>query len=195
VVQARNRIEELKTLEDWNRACERNTIKEYLHVVEEHPDSEFCSEALEKIKLLRAEVEAERERRLEAARRQREMERTQWEELLIRFRDNVESDCEAIDKFMEAVKTIKKQHGPFAEFRSEAELALERGNYSKYFRNRPGRLNKTIAYLDKIIATTEGQPVHSLRGYRDAPPGPLCRAVANELRRGNIDEDVLAETK
>lgn len=194
VDQARNRIKALKALADWEWTRDKDTLKAYQLFLEKHPDSEFCPEAGERISALRDEASAARAEQREAARRQRKREEDEREEAVLRkLRAIVESDCESIDEFTARVKGIKELYvEQLVELGIELEPEWRRPRYPAPVEDLIERLLMAFSYFDKLIAATDGPRVYSLSWTLDASPGPLCRAVAEELTRGNLDEDVVA---
>jgi len=188
--QARNRIKTLKASDDWKWTRDRDTIKAYQLFVEKHPDSEFSTEARKRISALIDE----RAKQLEDARRKRERDEDKRKRAVLRkLRAVVESDCKFIDEFTAKVKGIKELYADqLVELGIKLEPAWERYRYPEPLQDLLERIDKAFSYFDKLIEATDGPRVYSLRWSLDAPPGPLCRIVANELQRGNHDEYVVA---
>jgi outer membrane protein assembly factor BamD (BamD/ComL family) len=189
--QARDRIQALEASAAWQWTRNRDTPMAYQLFLEKYPDSEFRPEAIERIRSLEAEAEAERERQIEAARKRafeaNERAAAKIRKLIV----DVESDCVLIYEFTKVMKRMRELNPiQFLELGKKINPTWK-CNDPNCLLGLIDRLSRALSLVDKLIAASDGPPGY-FRLSLDSPTGPLCREVLNELRRGNLEDDVMA---
>lgn len=192
---AQARIAALTAAADWEWTRTKDTLPAYRLFLSKHPGSAFSGAARERVAGLVEQARIDEETAQRDAEDRRRKAEVRASDERDRVRDIVDSECDQIQAFTGTVGRAKKELMRKLDL-DDAELEdFLHGAGSAWSTTNPaldvaGRVARAFGYFDKLLEGANDAFGGSIR-ERNAPPERLCLAVASELMRRDLNDEIV----